>query len=111
MSTAPRTEWHTAHYILRRVANHYGHSVNELLADDPRSPLVEQRQIAMYLCRQHTALSYPDLGMLFRRHHTSVLHSVTVTADSHSARLKAEVQAVDDIITAALSVARASVPA
>lgn len=111
MNTTPRTEWHTAHFILRRVATHYGHTVNELLADNQRQPLTEQRQIAMYLCHQHTHLSFPDLGVLFRRHHTSVMHSVQVTAKSHSRRLKAEVQTVDDMITDVLSVVRDSVPA
>jgi chromosomal replication initiation ATPase DnaA len=109
--TAPRSEWHAAHYILRTVARHYGHTVNELLADNQTLPLREQRQIAMYMCREHTDLSYPDLGVLFRRHHTSVLHSIQMTEKSRSKRLKAEVSHMDTIIGAALSVARGSIPA
>lgn len=112
MNTAtPRTEWHTAHYILRRVATHYGYTVNELLADNQTLPLREHRQIAMYMCREYTDLSYPNLGDLFRRHHTSVLHSIQMTEKSRSKRLKAEVSHIDTIIRAALSVARGSIPA
>ena len=111
MSPTPRTEWHTAHFILRHIAAHYGFTVNEILDDNREMPLVEYRQIAMYLCRQHTALSYPDLGVLFRRDHTTVVHGVQTIGGTHSKRVKTEVQEVDDMITAALSAARARVPA
>ena len=111
MSAASQAEWTAGHFILRRIAGCYGLTVNELLADDRTYPLVEWRQIAMYLCRQHTALSYKDLGVLFRRDHTTVIHGVQTIAASHLARLKTEVQQIDEMITAALSAARGSVPA
>lgn len=109
--TTLRAEWHTAHYILRRVATHYRHTVSELLADGPGMPIVEYRQIAMYMCREHTALSYPDLGRLFRRDHATVMHGVQMIGSTRSKRVKTAVQEVDDMITAALSAARGSVPA
>ena len=39
-------------------------------------PFVYPRQIAMYLARSHTSLSFHDLGRVFGRDHTTVLHAV-----------------------------------
>ena len=36
----------------------------------------EARQLAMYLIRQLTNLSLPDIGREFNRDHTTVLHSI-----------------------------------
>jgi len=33
------------------------------------------RQIAMYICREHTSHSFPEIGAAFgKRHHTTVMH-------------------------------------
>ena len=34
------------------------------------------RQVAMYLCRELTDLSLPQIGNLFERDHSTVLHAV-----------------------------------
>ncbi|MCL1587840.1 MAG: chromosomal replication initiator protein DnaA, partial [Actinomycetia bacterium] len=40
-------------------------------------PLARQRQIAMYVCREHTDLSLPRIGRAFGgRDHTTVMHAV-----------------------------------
>ena len=40
-------------------------------------PIAFPRQVAMYLCRKLTDLSYPEIGRLFNdKHHSTVMHSV-----------------------------------
>ena len=42
-----------------------------------RQPLARQRQIGMYICREHTGLSLPKIGAAFGgRDHTTVMHAV-----------------------------------
>lgn len=62
--------------IIRTTAAAYGFSIEDLLSSSRRQPLVQARQIAMYLCRELTDLSLPKIGERFNRDHTTVLHSV-----------------------------------
>jgi chromosomal replication initiator protein len=40
-------------------------------------PIAFPRQVAMYLCRRLTGMSYPEIGRLFNdKHHSTVMHSV-----------------------------------
>ena len=39
------------------------------------------RQIAMYLCRERLGLSFPEIGRLFRRDHSTVMHGVRHVAE------------------------------
>ena len=40
-------------------------------------PIAFPRQVAMYVCRKLTNLSYPEIGRLFNdKHHSTVMHSV-----------------------------------
>jgi chromosomal replication initiator protein len=40
--------------------------------------IAQPRQIGMYLCRQLTTASLPEIGRNFGgKHHTTVLHSIT----------------------------------
>ena len=64
-------------YIQNIVASHFNLNIHELLA--PRRPrsLARPRQIAMYLAKQHTTNSLPDIGRKFaNRDHTTVIHAV-----------------------------------
>ena len=62
--------------IIRTTAQAFGFSVEDVLSSSRRQPLVQCRQIAMYLCRELTDLSLPKIGEHFNRDHTTVLHSV-----------------------------------
>jgi chromosomal replication initiator protein len=39
------------------------------------------RQLAMYLCRRHLRASFPQIGELFARDHSTVIHAVDVTIE------------------------------
>ena len=63
--------------ILKTVALHYGLRVSDLKAKTNAKPIAFPRQVAMYLCRKLTRLSYPEIGRLFNdKHHSTVMHSV-----------------------------------
>jgi chromosomal replication initiator protein len=62
---------------LKSVAAHYGLRVSDLKARSNAKPIAFPRQVAMYLCRKLTGLSYPEIGRLFNdKHHSTVMHSV-----------------------------------
>jgi len=63
--------------ILKAVASHYGLRVSDMKARSNAKPVAFPRQVAMYLCRKLTELSYPEIGRLFNdKHHSTVMHSV-----------------------------------
>jgi chromosomal replication initiator protein len=63
--------------IIKAVASHYGIRVSDLKAKSNAKTIAFPRQIAMYLCRNLTHLSFPEIGRLFNdKHHSTVMHSV-----------------------------------
>jgi chromosomal replication initiator protein len=63
--------------ILKTVAAHYGLRVSDMKAKSNAKPIAFPRQVAMYVCRKLTNLSYPEIGRLFNdKHHSTVMHSV-----------------------------------
>ncbi len=63
--------------IQRAVAEHYGMKKDDLLSERRTRAVARPRQLAMYLCKQLTTRSYPDIGRRFGgRDHTTVLHAV-----------------------------------
>lgn len=67
----------TAESIMTTVAQYYEVPPNDLTGASRRQPLARQRQVAMYMCREHTALSLPKIGAAFGgRDHTTVMHAV-----------------------------------
>lgn len=67
----------TVDEIQKTVADHFGLKQADLLSERRTRSVARPRQIAMYLCKQHTTRSYPDIGRRFGgRDHTTVLHGV-----------------------------------
>jgi chromosomal replication initiator protein len=67
----------TVDEIQKTVAEHFQLKQADLLSDRRNRAVARPRQIAMYLCKQHTTRSYPDIGRRFGgRDHTTVLHGV-----------------------------------
>ena len=63
--------------IIKGVAAHYGLKPNELRARTKREPIVFPRQVAMYVLKEATRLSLPEIGRLFSdKHHTTALHAI-----------------------------------
>ena len=59
------------------VARHYQLRVSELKSRNSSRAVALPRQVAMYLCKQLTNASLPQIGKSFGgKHHTTVIHSI-----------------------------------
>ena len=67
----------TVDEIQKATAEHFNLRQADLLSERRTRAIARPRQIAMYLCKQLTTRSYPDIGRRFGgRDHTTVLHGV-----------------------------------
>jgi chromosomal replication initiator protein len=72
-TTRPRTD----EELLAEIATILGFEVSALKGKSRQRPLVTARQIAMYVFRDLTDLSYPGIARIFGgRDHTTVIHAV-----------------------------------
>jgi len=63
--------------VVKHVARHYGLKVSEIKSRSNSRQIAFPRQVAMYLCKRVTDLSYPEIGRLFNdKHHSTVMYSV-----------------------------------
>jgi len=63
--------------ILRIISRHFGVSKSDLLSQRRHRSVVWPRQIGMYLAKQMTARSLPEIGRRFgNRDHTTVPHAI-----------------------------------
>jgi chromosomal replication initiator protein len=61
--------------ILKAVAEFFNIAVEDLVSHNRRKEVVEPRQIAIYLLRDISELSYPYIGEKLGRDHTTAIHS------------------------------------
>src|SRR5579863_4232811 len=67
----------TIEAIQRAVAEQFGMRVTDLKQKNNSRNVVVPRQIAMYLAKQMTEASLPEIGRQFgNKHHTTVMHSI-----------------------------------
>ena len=66
----------TPESVISTVARHFNLRQRDMRSSSRSRRIASPRQIAMYLIREHCALSYPEIGRRFGRHHTTALHSV-----------------------------------
>ena len=63
--------------IQRRVAEHYNIRLSDMIGPKRVRTFARPRQIAMFLCKQLTSRSLPEIGRRFGgRDHTTVMHGV-----------------------------------
>ncbi|MGJ9413977.1 chromosomal replication initiator protein DnaA [Aeromicrobium sp. CF4.19] len=85
----------TVGMIMAQTATYSEFSIDELCGTNRSRDLVLARQIAMYLCRELTAMSLPQIGKAFGgRDHTTVMH-----AERKIRKLMAEKHAVFNQVT------------
>ncbi|MBS6546910.1 MAG: chromosomal replication initiator protein DnaA [Clostridiaceae bacterium] len=83
----------TPDMILQTVSNFYSMPVDQILANKRSKDTVRPRQMAMYLVRKLTSYSLPEIGKVFGRDHTTVMHACNKIEDER--KKSAE---TDDII-------------
>lgn len=66
----------TANDIKRAVADHFKVRVADIVSDRRTTEVIMPRQIGMFLTKELTPLSYPQIGRQFGgRDHTTVIHA------------------------------------
>ncbi len=84
----------TPQLILEATAKMFGYPIDEIIGKSRRRPLVTARQIAMYVFRELTDLSFPAIAREFGgRDHTTVIHAV----EKISALMKERRQIYDQV--------------
>ena len=79
----------TMDVIQEVVANHFNLKVEDLNSSKRTKALAYPRQIAMYLCRELTNSSLPQIGEFFGgRDHTTVLHAHTKISEEKGENIK-----------------------
>ncbi|MFZ4519521.1 MAG: chromosomal replication initiator protein DnaA [Microthrixaceae bacterium] len=91
-STKPRQI--TPAFILEQTAAMFGLEIEQLQSKSRTRDLVHARQIGMYVCRELTDLSYPQIGKEFGgRDHTTVIHAY----EKVSTRMKDRRKTYEDV--------------
>ncbi len=63
--------------IMEAAADYFGIAVADLVNRGRSAPIALQRQIVMYLIREETGVSFPQIGQLLGgRDHTTVMHGI-----------------------------------
>ncbi len=65
--------------IQQAVAAEFNLPIAALSAKNNSRDVARPRQIAMYLCKKLTKASLSEIGRAFKKHHTTVLHSIAKT--------------------------------
>lgn len=96
LSTAPCSEYpqrrwysrkHTAAFmaVCEVVCGYYGISHQKLMQPVRDQKLVHARQVAWFLLREHYSLSFPAIGAMFGKDHTTIMHGIRVAPQKATA--------------------------
>lgn len=85
-----------AREIIDTVASFYGVKLSDLMGKRRLKQLVTPRHVSMYLVREHTELSFPEIGRVFERDHATVQHACKKlrTGVKSDADLRSQVEAI-----------------
>ena len=71
----------TPQMISEFVGSQFKVSMKDMQSRSRKKSLTFARQVAMYLSRKHTTESLADIGKIFNRDHSTVLHSIKKVTD------------------------------
>ena len=69
--------WTLADQIIQQIAEKHGVTVEALKGRSRRGSIRAARKDAVRLIYKHTELSTPEIGELFNRDHTTIVHLLT----------------------------------
>ncbi len=87
--------------IQKKVSGYYDIKIADMSSPRRLKQVTVPRQVAMYLCKQLTSLSLPDIGRKFGgRDHTTVLHSVRKVEEllSKDSKMVSDINYIKDLI-------------
>ncbi len=87
---------HTVDSIQKAVTRYYSIKISDLMSHTRQRSIARPRQIAMFLAKQLTDRSLPEIGQAFNRDHTTVLHAIRRVQELVEARLDIK-QDLDEI--------------
>jgi chromosomal replication initiator protein len=95
LADAPKAP--SADDIILTVANFYNIKVGDLMGTRRLKQLVRPRHVAMWMVREHTGLSFPEIGRVFERDHATVQHACKKVKSEmvRDADLRNALQAID----------------
>lgn len=82
--------------IKRRTADVYGVTYSNLAGRGRSVTVVKARQVAMYLARALTQLSYTEIGKAFERDHATVIWACRVVLNDPEMAAKAKALTLDN---------------
>jgi chromosomal replication initiator protein len=96
--------------VLQAVVRYFGVTLDDLRGKARHKEIVMPRQVAMYVLREDTRLSTPEIGKLLNRDHTTVLHGVNLVANevARNGPARAALRGVREVLAAAASESRAA---
>lgn len=71
----------TADDIIKTVCNFFNVSISDIIGKSRMKNVVLPRQISIYLMRNLTRLSLKEIGKLFMKDHTTIIHSIEKVQD------------------------------
>lgn len=97
----PPQTYPTLATVVRIVSKFYGIDPFDILGRSRAQPLCHRRQVAMYLCREMTKMSLPEIGRrMGSKDHTTILHGCKkIMANMESDdRLRSDIREMRNII-------------
>lgn len=90
----------TPEFIIKAVAKYFEIDSEDILGKDRSSKMVEPRKIAMYMVRDMTHESFPKMGKVFNRDHTTIKHAVDTLEEQlkTDAALREQIQDVKNSV-------------
>ncbi len=92
-----RTKAVTPDRILEKVSDYYCIEVNDIKTKNRTQEIAFIRQLCMYLIKTMLDLSYPQIGSIFNRHHSTVIHAYERISADIANDIKVKIL-VDDLI-------------
>lgn len=81
------------HKVIQVVASYYGLKPRDIVSERRDLRVIGPRQVAMYICRKKTLLSFPQIGRAMRRDHTTIMHG----AEAVERRIKKDIHLKTEI--------------
>jgi len=100
--------------IQAKVCAHYGIPMSSMASSNRERRFARPRQVAMYLARELTPQSYPQIGRLFGgRDHATVMHGVRMIASlrQHDSEIDAQIRSIQAKLSPAFLPAEEQSPA